>query len=257
MTVNVYILQTSDYQRENLVNFLSQKNEIQVVGAGAALSVLLKSLPSNPSPNVLVVNLDQFSALPLIDWARLRARLPDLRIVALCADSRRGTLERALGLGVAALHHVSAPPATVFQAILVVSRGDTSFDPALLEKARIRVFQTTGLDRITLGDLTIDLHMMAVTRGADSLRLTPLETKVLVCLASRTGEVVEISELLEAAWDCTESSGGTKDQVKSCVKRLRRKINCSEAEPVQIQTVRGRGYRLDGQEGGKEAGLAS
>lgn len=74
--------------------------------------------------------------------------------------------------------------------------------------------------------------------------LTPLELKVLRCLSSCQGCVVSQAELLTEVWGCCAQSGGTTNQVRTCVKRLQHKLNWIETDLPYLICVRGHGYRL-------------
>lgn len=77
------------------------------------------------------------------------------------------------------------------------------------------------------------------------LDLSPTELAVLSYLDSRAGQVVSYDELLQAVWNTSLAQGGSLDQVRNTVKRLRRKLKASSDHPCHLVNVRGVGYRLD------------
>jgi len=68
---------------------------------------------------------------------------------------------------------------------------------------------------------------------------------MLTYLAHRAGQVVSYDELLQAVWDISLEQGGSLDQVRSIIKRLRQKLGEAPGHPRHLVNVRGVGYRLE------------
>ena len=95
---------------------------------------------------------------------------------------------------------------------------------------------------IERGDIRIDLAARKVFRGAEEMRLTPIEFNLLVELASRPGEAVTHEALLTKVWGPEYRTEG--HYLKVYVGRLRDKLEAEPASPKLIETVRGVGYRF-------------
>ena len=95
---------------------------------------------------------------------------------------------------------------------------------------------------IVVGQLSINLLIGCVQSNNRSIRLTKLEFNVLVYLARNRGRVVSASELLQEVWSCCPENGGTRAQVKNCIKRLRGKIEPDPKRPCYVLTAYGHGY---------------
>jgi two-component system OmpR family response regulator len=95
---------------------------------------------------------------------------------------------------------------------------------------------------ITAGRLALDTRRMSATLDGAPVRLSPLEFRLLDCLAHQPGRAVSAGELAEHLYGLSES--GDANAIEALIVRLRRKIG-SEA----IETHRGFGYRLAGMEG--------
>ena len=65
--------------------------------------------------------------------------------------------------------------------------------------------------------------------------------RLLVCLATRAGEVVSIEELLNEAWSGVVVS---QDSVYQAVASLRRQLGDDTKQPTYIETVPRLGYRM-------------
>jgi DNA-binding response OmpR family regulator len=82
-------------------------------------------------------------------------------------------------------------------------------------------------------------------RGGHELDLTPKEFDLLSLLARERGNVVRREEIMEQVWDA-HWFGSTKT-LDVHVSSLRRKLGDDPLEPSLLTTVRGVGYRLEGE----------
>jgi DNA-binding response OmpR family regulator len=97
---------------------------------------------------------------------------------------------------------------------------------------------------IHLGEIEIDsLGMRLTFRGRD-VGATTLEFRLIQHLARNQGRVFTRDELLDAVWGNTEFV--TPRSVDTCVRRIRKKMDAGNGRAIQLRTVRGVGYRLDG-----------
>lgn len=95
------------------------------------------------------------------------------------------------------------------------------------------------------GPLTISEARREVFWQNCLLDLSPTEFATLSYLAYRAGQVVSYDELLQAVWNTSLKQGGSLDQVRSTIKRLRQKLGEIPEHPRYLVNVRGIGYRLD------------
>jgi len=91
---------------------------------------------------------------------------------------------------------------------------------------------------------TILPRSSAVEINGHIYMLSRLEFNVFLHLYRNQGRIVSIDELLMEVWGCTRESGGTSNQVWSCIKRLRRKIYTDTACKGIITTIGKKGYLL-------------
>jgi len=99
--------------------------------------------------------------------------------------------------------------------------------------------QETQPSEVHMGDLTFLVDREELRRGEELVKLTSVETALMVALARRAGVPLSREELI----DLTGAAGGDR-AVDVQVTRLRRKIENDPREPRFLQTVRGRGYVL-------------
>ncbi len=100
---------------------------------------------------------------------------------------------------------------------------------------------------LKLGSVQIDLARRQ-THGADGdIHLTPLEYRVLECLARQTGMVVRQRQLLREVWGPDRLDDARSLRV--CIKYLRDKLEPDPRRPRFLVTETGLGYRLCTDEG--------
>jgi DNA-binding response OmpR family regulator len=97
-------------------------------------------------------------------------------------------------------------------------------------------------ERITAGDISIDVPGRMVTMMGKSVELTGIEFDVLVALVRRAGRVVSRDALLSEAGRGDVTVGERTVDVH--VSHLRQKLGDDPKSPKLIKTVRGVGYVL-------------
>ena len=89
-----------------------------------------------------------------------------------------------------------------------------------------------------MGDFIFHVGRGELRRGDESVKLTERERDLLRQFAQRPGSPIPRHEL------AADESTGTERAVDVQINRLRRKIETDPANPVYLQTVRGKGYIL-------------
>jgi two-component system KDP operon response regulator KdpE len=99
-----------------------------------------------------------------------------------------------------------------------------------------------GATLIEFGDVRVDLVRRAVERSGVPLHLTPIEYKLLTCLASQPDRVLTHQQLLKAVW----GPGHAQDThyVRVHMANLRKKIEADPSMPKHLLTEAGIGYRF-------------
>ena len=133
------------------------------------------------------------------------------------------------------------------QAALEAGVDDFMIVPVNPMEALLRVRKLKRASHmIRVGDLEIDLAARRVICGGNTIRLSPIEFRLLTCLAKRVGKMVNHSEILEEVWGW-EAERAALVQVKSYIGRVRRKIEPDLNNPQYIISVPREGYRLRNQ----------
>jgi two-component system alkaline phosphatase synthesis response regulator PhoP len=161
----------------------------------------------------------------------LRRNGVDANVVLLTA--RGGEAEKVLGLDVGADDYVTKP-----------------YSPKELRariRARLRRPSTGDVAPVArFGDCELDLERAELRRAGRVVPTTALELKLLALFVARPGRVLTRRVLIDEVWGADTAI--TERVVDNQIASLRRKIEVSSAEPRLLKSVRGIGYRFDGED---------
>jgi len=148
----------------------------------------------------------------------------------------------------------NTPTAIIFLTVIddegnIVRAFDSGADDYITKPFRLHEFLarvrrtlqsgSTAQHNLTIGNgITIDTLAGRVYHNNNLLELTALEYRLLLTFAHNRGQVISRTQILDSIWD---SAGNfVEDNTLSVyIKRLREKL------PMNIETIRGRGYRVD------------
>jgi two-component system KDP operon response regulator KdpE len=100
----------------------------------------------------------------------------------------------------------------------------------------------SGKNILTLEDAIIDIEARKATRGGKEVHLTPIEFRIIACLAKHLGMVVTHRQLLSEVWGPTHL--GDTHYLRIYMKQLRDKLEIDPVRPRHFVTETGVGYRL-------------
>jgi two-component system, OmpR family, KDP operon response regulator KdpE len=100
--------------------------------------------------------------------------------------------------------------------------------------------------------LRVDLARREAQRAGQELHFTPLEYRVLACLARHLGSIVMQRQLIREVWGPERQDDSRSLRV--CIKNLRAKLEPEPRQPRYLLTETGLGYRLRADEEGAESG---
>lgn len=184
-------------------------------------------------PDVVILDIPMESSDRWAICRRLRY-MSDVPIIVLSASADERDLVKGLSLG--ADEYLTKPCG--MEELKARVR-------AVLRRARMsrrRAWQPFYDD----GDLHIDLANGAVRRGGESIHLSPTESRLLMCLVSRRGQVVPHRELLVSTWG--QERAEAVDYLSVYIRQLRKKLELDPSNPRYIRTQWGIGYWFAGDE---------
>jgi DNA-binding response OmpR family regulator len=101
----------------------------------------------------------------------------------------------------------------------------------------------SGVERLSYGELEIDLSRRKVSLRNKRIDLTPKEFDLLTLMARNPGKNYNRTQLLDLIWGYEFS--GYEHTVNSHINRLRTKIESNAEQPKYILTTWGAGYRFN------------
>ncbi len=113
----------------------------------------------------------------------------------------------------------------------------------LLARIRAILRRPTGYSGTVLksGDLSLDPVLHKLSRNGEEIKLLPKELALLEFFMRHKGQVFTAEAVLNRVW--SSESEASPDSFRTCLKRLRQKIDVDGADSV-IEYVHGLGYRI-------------
>jgi DNA-binding response OmpR family regulator len=219
-----------DLSLSDVLAFTLRRAGYEIITAFDGVAALHLWEAEKPDLLVLDLNLPKLDGLAVCRQIRSQAQTPIIML-----SVRSGDEEIVRGLELGADDYVIKPfsPNQLVARIRAVSR-------------RAGVADTTNV--LELAELMFDRSRNEVQhRGGESIRLTPLEAKLLETLMLHAGQVLTSDVLITAVWG---TDGGDRTMLKQLVYRLRAKVDSGEAPASLIETIPGIGYSLTELAGG-------
>ncbi|MFC1948765.1 response regulator transcription factor [Chloroflexota bacterium] len=210
-----------------LAKLYLERDGFQVEEAANGNDAIAKHNTGNPDLIVLDLMLPDIDGYEVCRQIRAKSTVPILMLTA-----RREDIDKIVGLELGADDYLTKP----FNPRELVARV----------RAILRRYQT-GLkpgDTIEAGRLRIDLPRQEVTVAGKPVKLRTKEFALLAAFAENPGIVLSREKLLEVVWGYDYY--GESRTVDVHVNHLREKMAGSD---IQIETVRGMGYKMTVEEG--------
>ena len=174
--------------------------------------------------------------MPKLDGIRATLKIREknaLPIIILSAKSEDA--DKILGLNVGADDYVTKP----FNPLELVARVKSQLRRytqlgAMTEKKE-NIYETGGL--------MIDDDRKEVTVDGESVKLTPIEYRILLFLVQNQGRVFSINQIYENIWN--EEAIAADNTVAVHIRHIREKIEINPKEPRYLKVVWGLGYKVE------------
>lgn len=218
-----------DVNIRNIIEFVLEREGYEVITGSDGLEAIERVARDAPQLAILDANMPNLDGFEACRRIRQSSNIPIMMLTARAAE-----VDKVEGLELGADDYVTKP----FSPQELLARIK-----ALLRRANTREVITTEV--LTVGGLTIDARHRHVTVDGREVRLTPMEFRVLSCLASSPGEVFSNKHIVKLLYDYDCSEQEALDLVRVNIQRLRRKVEENPASPKYIHNVRGFGYTLN------------
>jgi len=190
-----------------------------------------EAIEKEVTPDLIIVDLmlPDTNGLVLCSDMRERWEVP----IIICTASKRPE-DAVLALKLGADDFVRKPFST--------DELEARIDAALRRPAMQSRLPATEDSLRIIGTLTIDRAKHDVTVDGEPVHLTPMEYRLLCCLAEQPNDVVPSTELAQRVWGTHDLGIGRSLQVH--IRRMRAKLNAGAGRPPALVAVRGFGYQL-------------
>ena len=188
-------------------------------------------------PDLIVLDI----MLPILDGFEVcRILRQEMSVPILMLTARDEEIDRVIGLEMGADDYMTKP----FSMREFLARVKAQLRRVRLIREEMNSQDSITKERISFGNLTLDMTRREVLLNSKPLSIKPKEFDLLLFLARHRGQVLSRELILERVWGW-EFSGGSRT-VDVHIRWLREKIEEDPAQPIRIVTVRGTGYRFEG-----------
>jgi DNA-binding response OmpR family regulator len=211
-----------DQALSRLVHDYLDRNGFRAITAAGVQAGRQRLANDQPDLLVLDLGLPDGNGLDLLRDLRRSSSLPVIVLTA-----RGEEIDRIVGLELGADDYMVkpfSPGELVARVRAVLRRANAIEEPT---------------NRLTIGDLDIDLPRMRVVRAGTSIELTATEFTLLAAMAQQPGRVFTRQQLLQAVHGTLAEA--YERAIDAHIKNIRRKLEPGDG---YIQTVHGVGYRV-------------
>ena len=177
--------------------------------------------------------------MPRMDGITMTMKLRekhDFPVIMLSAKSEE--VDKVMGLNIGADDYVTKP----FTPMELMARVNSQLRRYHRFLDRLNSKQTENPKVHRLGGLEVNEETVEVTVDDKSVKVTPIEFKILLLLIQNPGRVFPAEEIYERVWN--ERAVNT-DTVMVHIRNLREKIEVNPREPKYVKVVWGVGYKIE------------
>jgi two-component system KDP operon response regulator KdpE len=214
-----------DRDLREVLRTLLEAQDYRVVLAESAARALVEARSHQPDALLVDLGLPDRDGQALIRDVREFSTVP---IIVLSARTMEA--EKVLALDGGADDYVTKP----FQSDELLAR--------IRAALRRSVRSADAASMLRIGDVVINLETREARGPGGPMHFTPIEFRLLACLARNLGLVVTQDEIIHEVWGpdrVTDTRG-----LRSYVKMLRQKLEAHPSRPRHLITEPGLGYRL-------------
>ncbi len=173
--------------------------------------------------------------MPVMDGIRATTKIREkYNIPVLMLSAKSEDTDKIIGLNMGADDYVTKPfnPLELLARVKSLLRRYVSLGSFV---AKSGVFKSGGL--------VIDDDAKEVKVDDKTVKLTPVEYKILKFLCENAGKVFSIDQIYEQVWN--EPSFSPENTVAVHIRRIREKIEINPKEPKYLKVVWGIGYKIE------------
>ena len=202
----------------------SRGYEVDVVGTGVEAAGAV----ADQAPDLIVLDL----GLPDLEGAEVCRRIrKQSKVPIIILSARSGEADKVAALDIGADDYVTKP----FGAEELLARIRVAL-------RRVADAEAPELERVQVGDLTIDYARRRVLRGDEEIRLTPKEFELLALLTRNADRVLTHRAILKAIWGA--NAVNQPEHLWVLIAQLRKKVEPDPSVPRYLISEPWVGYRF-------------
>jgi DNA-binding response OmpR family regulator len=230
MNSNYHVLVVDDEEEiRNAIEIYLRNEGIKVIKAKDGIEAI-ENLDEN---DIHLIILDIM--MPRLDGISTTFKIRESKnipIIVLSAKSE--DTDKILGLQVGADDYITKP----FNPMELIARVKSQL------RRYVNLGSYEGRGRvIDLNGLTLDQAAKEVTVNGVSVKLTPIEYKIVELLMTNAGRVFSINDIYERVWK--EQSYNAENTVAVHIRKIREKIEIDPKNPRYLKVVWGIGYKME------------
>jgi DNA-binding response OmpR family regulator len=236
MSETILIVEDEPALRDTLsYNLKKDGFTVETVGDGRSALDSARTL----KPDLIVLDL----MLPEIDGFEVcRILRREMSTPILMLTARDEEIDRVVGLEVGADDYLTKPFS--MRELMARVKAQLRRSRLLREELGKTIELQNAHEKLSFGNLVVNLTRREVTLNDEPLALKPQEYELLLFFAEHRGQMLSREFILERVWGWDYI--GDSRTVDVHVRWLRQKIEQDAGDPKRIVTVRGGGYRFEG-----------
>ena len=217
------------------IKFSLEQDGMEVTAAYDGEEALQNIKEKNFDLVVLDVMLPKMDGLEVCQQTREFSQVPIIMVTAKGED-----MDKIMGLEYGADDYITKP----FTPMELMARVNSQLRRYHRFLDRLNSKQTENPKVHRLGGLEVNEETVEVTVDDKTVKVTPIEFKILLLLIQNPGRVFPAEEIYERVWN--ERAVNT-DTVMVHIRNLREKIEVNPREPKYVKVVWGVGYKIEKQ----------
>ena len=176
--------------------------------------------------------------MPKLDGIRATMKIrEDKNIPIIILSAKSEASDKVMGLNVGADDYVTKP----FNPLELIARVKSH----LRRWSMAAEINGENLDSKILktGGLELDMDSKEARVDAETVKLTPIEYKIMKYLMENKGKVLSTRQIYETVWE--EPFYNSDNTVAVHIRRIREKIEINPKDPMYLKVVWGIGYKVE------------
>ena len=176
--------------------------------------------------------------MPRLDGIRATMKIrEDKNIPIIILSAKSEASDKVMGLNVGANDYVTKP----FNPLELIARVKSH----LRRWSMAAEINGENLDSKILktGGLELDMDSKEARVDAETVKLTPIEYKIMKYLMENKGKVLSTRQIYETVWE--EPFYNSDNTVAVHIRRIREKIEINPKDPMYLKVVWGIGYKVE------------